>query len=249
MRGFEGNGRTLVLLDGQPLNTDFNRVEEGHTLGEFYMRKYAGVDPENGDALYYVSADSDETTNEYTDAAEQYVGSPEPDYVGGLTNTFNYAGFDLQFMFQFVYGNKIYRHGGQWQSSNGWNRDNQTIDQLDAWKNPGDITDVPRADWDVNNGTRTSSRYLEDASYLRLKTASFGYNLPTAFVSRMKLSSARVYVQAVNLLTWTKYKGMDPEVSYQGTGRTQTNLNIIQGVDFYTTPQARTITFGININL
>ena len=171
------------------------------------------------------------------------------DFVGGFTNTLSYAGFDLSFLFQFVYGNEVYRNGGHWQSSNGWNLDNQTIDQLDAWKQPGDITDVPRADWGVNNGTRSSSRYLEDGSYLRFKSISLGYNLPSSIVQRLKLSNVRVYVTGINLYTWATYKGMDPEVSFLGTGRTQTALNLRQGVDFYTTPQARTITFGINIGI
>jgi len=213
------------------------------------MRKYAGVDPENGDALYYISENSNETTSDYNQAQLQYVGTPNPDFVGGLNNYFSYKGFDLQFMIQFVYGNSVFRQGGDWQSSNGYNLDNQTVDQLDSWKKPGDITDVPRADWDVNNGTRYSSRYLEDGSYLRLKSASIGYNLSSDVVKKLKLSNIRVYVTAVNLYTLTKYKGMDPEVSFQGTGRTQTTQNIYQGVDFYTTPQARTITFGVNIGI
>lgn len=243
------NKNEITDLNGEPINSGYNRAEEGKEVAFFYMRKYAGVDPDNGDALYYINSKSDATTNDYNEAEKQFVGSPNPDFVGGFTNTFAYAGFDFQFLFQFVYGNEIYRNGGHWQSSNGWNMDNQTVDQLDAWKNPGDITDVPRADWDVNNGTRASSRYLEDGSYMRLKSVSLGYNLSSSFTQRLKMRNVRVYVTGVNLYTWATYTGMDPEVSFQGTNRSQTSLNLQQGVDFYTTPQARTITFGINIGI
>ena len=243
------NRNEITDLDGEPINSGYNRVEEGKEVAFFYLRKYAGVDRDNGDALYYINSESDATTNDYNEAEKQYVGSPNPDFTGGISNTLSYAGFDLSFLFQFVYGNEVYRNGGHWQSSNGWNLDNQTVDQLNAWKQPGDITDVPRADWDVNNGTRSSSRYLEDGSYMRLKSVSLGYNLPSSLIQRLKLRNVRVYVTGINLYTWAEYKGMDPEVSFQGTGRSQTAINLQQGVDFYTTPQARTITFGINIGI
>ena len=243
------NRNKITDLDGEPINSGYNRVEEGESIGVFYLREYAGVDPDNGDALYYLSEGSNETTNDYNLAERQIVGSPNPDFLGGLSNTFSYKGFDLDFLFQFVYGNEVYRNGGHWQSSNGWNLDNQTADQLDAWMQPGDITDVPRADWDVNNGTRASSRYLEDGSYLRLKTLTLGYNFPARISEKLKMRSMRVYFTGQNLITWTKYTGMDPEVHFPGTNRTQTTSNIQQGVDFYTTPQIRAFTFGLKLGI
>lgn len=238
------NGPTIYAGNTRTGN---NIAMEGQPMGVFYLPKYAGVDPQTGDALYYVKADSSGTTTNYNEAAFQIVGDPNPKYYGGITNTFTYKGFDLSFLFQFVGGNKIFKSFGLWAESNGWNLDNQTTKMMKAWKKPGDITDVPRADWDVNNGTRSSSRYIEDGSYLRLKTLTFGYNLPPAVASKLRLSSLRIYLSGANLLTFTKYTGWDPEVNYEGTGRSTTNTNLIQGSEFYTAPQAKTFTLGLKV--
>ncbi len=241
------NKNKIVNINGTDIIVGVNRVREGEPMGVFYMAKYAGVDPANGDALYYINGDSDATTNSYGEAEKQVVGSPNPDFTGGLTNTLSYKGFDLSITMNFVYGNMIYNGGGQYQSANGDWWDNQTRDQLDYWKNPGDITDVPEARFAASNGTRESSRYLSDGSYLRLRNVTFGYTLPTNVVTRLKLDKVRFYVSGINLLTITNYTGWDPEVNYTGTGRTTQTFNIVQGRDFYTVPQARTITFGVNV--
>lgn len=223
-----------------------NRVRVGEPLGVFVTRRYAGVDPANGDALY----DDGEggTTNDYNAAPNLVVGDPNPDFVGGLINNFSYKGFDLNVFFQFVAGNDIFNTAGRFQSNNASGFvDNQTKDQLNRWRQPGDITDVPRAELVGGVGDRTSSRYLSDGSYLRLKTLTFGYTFPRDIMQRIGLASARIYVTGQNLLTFTDYTGWDPEVNYTGTGRTTTNTNLIQGTDFYTAPQARTITFGLNL--
>jgi hypothetical protein len=91
---------------------------------------------------------------------------------------------------------------------------------------------------------------LSDASYLRMKSVSLGYNLPAQVVQRMKLRSLKIYATGTNLFTWTNYKGWDPEVNYlDGAGTSQTRDNIFQGQDFYTAPQARTITVGIKVGI
>ncbi|HMQ59406.1 MAG TPA: TonB-dependent receptor [Flavilitoribacter sp.] len=222
-----------------------NRVRVGQPLGIFYMPEYAGVDPDNGDALYFDGEGG--TTNDYNAAPQMIVGDPNPDFVGGFSNTLSYRGFDLNVFLQFVYGNDVFNQGGQYQSNNASGFvDNQTKDQLKRWRQPGDITDVPRAELVGDIGDSNSSRYLSDGSYFRLKTLSVGYNVPDRLMQRIGFQSLRVYVTGLNLLTFTDYKGWDPEVSTPGTGRTTTNTNIIQGVDFYTAPQARTITVGVN---
>jgi hypothetical protein len=126
--------------------------------------------------------------------------------------------------------------------SNGF--DNQTLDQLAAWKKPGDITMVPEARLFYSNGTNPSSRFISKGSYLRVRAVTLGYNLPAAILKKLKIDRFRLYVRAQNLFTITKYKGWDPEVNsdYQAS-------NINQGVDFYSTPQLRTIVFGFNIGL
>ena len=168
--------------------------------------------------------------------------------MGGFINNFSYKGFDLNVFFQFVVGNEIFNTAGEFQSNNASGFvDNQTKDQLNRWRQPGDITDVPRAELVGGVGNEESSRYLSDGTYGRLKTVSLGYNFPRGLMQRIGLTSARIYVTGQNLLTFTDYTGWDPEVNYTGSGRTITNTNLIQGTDFYTAPQARTIIFGLNL--
>lgn len=246
------NKNVVTYIKNQVLgDNDINRVIEGQPIGVFYGREYAGVDPANGDALYYLNTKdaagniSRGTTNDYNAAQNVVLGNPTPKYTGGFTNTFSYSGVDLSFTVQGVAGNKIYNGGGQYMSaaaSNGY--DNQTVDQLKYWDKPGDITNVPEPRMGYGNGVNPSSRYLSNGSYLRLKTASLGYTLPKSVVSKLKLQKVRVFMNAYNLFLITKYKGWDPEVNsdYQSG-----NINL--GVDFYSAPQPRTITFGFNIGL
>jgi TonB-linked SusC/RagA family outer membrane protein len=243
------NKNTIIDINGPEITPNaINYVIEGQPIGVFNIVKYAGVDPDNGDALYYIEKGSDETTNNYNLASKQIVGSPNPDFTGGFNNYFEFAGFDLNMLISFVYGNMIYNGGGVYQSANGDWFDNQTIDQMNRWQNPGDITDVPQARLGDGNGTKVSSRYLYDGSYIRIRNINFGYTLPKPVTSRINMSSVRIYIGVQNLYTFTNYKGWDPEVNYTGTGRSTQNNNIIQGYDFYTAPQARTYTLGINLS-
>jgi TonB-linked SusC/RagA family outer membrane protein len=243
------NSNTILDIDGPEITPNgLNYVIEGQPIGVFKLVKYAGVDPANGDALYYLGPDSNETTNNYNLAEPQIVGSPNPDFTGGFSNYFQYKGFDLNVLASFVYGNMVYNGAGVYQSANADWFDNQTIDQMNRWQNPGDITDVPQARLYSGNGVKASSRYLSDASYIRLRSINLGYNLPASLISKMRMSSLRVYVGVQNLYTFTNYKGWDPEVNYTGTNRSTQNTNIIQGYDFYTAPQARTYTLGINLS-
>ncbi|RYF63864.1 MAG: SusC/RagA family TonB-linked outer membrane protein, partial [Cytophagaceae bacterium] len=160
----------------------------------------------------------------------------------GITNTFSYKGIDLNVLFQGQFGNDIYNGGGPYMSANGDFFDNQTRDQLNSWKKVGDITNVPQARFYGGNGTAASSRYLQRGDFVRLRTLTLGYALPKSIVSRLKMTRIRLYASAVNLLTFTKYTGWDPEVnSDASTG------NIALGNDFYSAPQARTITGGLQI--
>jgi hypothetical protein len=243
------NKNKILNINGPEITPNgINYVIEGQPIGVFKMRKYAGVDPDNGDAIYYIKDGSDEATSNYNLAGDLIVGSPNPDFTGGLNNYLEYKGIDMNILLSFVYGNDVYNGGGPYQSANAAWFDNQTVDQMNRWQKPGDITDVPQARLGDNNGTSTSSRYISDASYLRVRNINLGYNLPASLVSKIKLSGMRVYIGVQNLYTLTKYKGWDPEVNYTGTGRSTQNTNIIQGYDFYTVPQARTYTLGINLS-
>ena len=229
-----------------------NRAIEGQPIGIFFMPEFAGADPANGDAIWYKNTPltggkiDRTTTNNYNLATPVKVGDPNPDFTGGIGNNFSFKGFDLSFLVQGVFGNDIYNGGGQYMSASGSNGyDNQTIDQLNSWKKPGDITMVPQARGAFSgNGVSASSRYLDNGSYLRVKNITLGYTLPKNLVNSIKLQNIKVYASAINLVTLTKYKGWDPEVNSDDYAN-----NITQGYDFYAAPQAKTITFGINIGL
>lgn len=222
-----------------------NVVQLGQPIGVFYGAEYAGVDPDNGDAIWYINGEGDDraTTNDYSEANFITLGNPTPEYIGGLNNSLSFKGFDLNFTFQGVFGNMIHLAGDPFMACNGCWFDNQTRDQLNSWKNPGDITNVPQARLGLSNGDQgRSSRYLSDGSYLRLRNIIFAYNVPKSSVKRVGLDNMRVFVQGQNLLTFTKYIGWDPEVSSDFAVN-----NIRSGIEFYSAPQPRTFTFGINV--
>jgi TonB-dependent starch-binding outer membrane protein SusC len=243
-----------------------NVVMLGQPLGVFYGAEYAGVasddipggnpdgsDIYGGDAIWYVN-EKDENgniinpeaiTNDFGQLNFVVLGHPTPDYMGAITNTFDYKGLELSFTFQGVWGNKIHLAGDTYMAANGAWFDNQTTDQLRSWKQPGDITDIPQARLGYSNGDQArNSRYLSDGSYIKLRSLTLGYTFPQNIISKVKFSNLRIYIQAQNLLTFTKYIGWDPEVSTDFAV-----TNVVSGVDFYSAPQPRSITFGINIGL
>ena len=247
---FGANKNKITDLGGQQIGT-LNRAQEGQPLGVFFAKEFAGADPANGDALYYkntIKSDGSKdrtTTKNVNEAEDVRIGNPNPDFIYGFRNTFTYKGFDVDVLLQGVHGNDLFNAGGQYMSASGSNGfDNQTTDQLAAWKKPGDITRVPEARLFFANGTDNSSRYISDGSYLRVKAITLGYNLSSKLLSVLHIDRARFYVRAQNLFTITNYKGWDPEVNSDATA-----TNITLGNDFYSAPQIKTIVFGINIGL
>jgi TonB-linked SusC/RagA family outer membrane protein len=227
-------------------------LRQGYSINSFYLYKQLAVDPQTGNAVYQdVNKDG-----QITSADRQIVGSALPDFTGGLNNALTYKNFDLNFFFNFQQGNKIMNmndffmiHGGT-QANIGF-----LPGQLNRWTTPGQITDIPRLttfsgnpaqnDGPANNYggnvASLSSRYLKDGSYIRLKTIALGYNIPQSATKSIGISRLRVYVQATNLLTFTRYDGLDPEVSSQSN-----NQNTV-GYDWATVPQPRTIQIGANV--
>lgn len=246
------NNNKITDLSGQVLNSnEINAAIAGQPIGVFYLPEYAGVNPANGDALYYrnttdAAGNLDRsTTTDINQAQRIFAGNPNPKYTFGFNNTFSYQNFDLGVFFQGVAGNKIFNAGGQYMSANASNGyDNQTADQMAYWDKPGDITSVPEPRLFYGNGIGNSTRYISSGNFVRLKTLTLGYTFPASVLTKIKLSKLRLYATAQNLATITGYKGWDPEVNadYQST-------NINQGVDFYSAPQPRVISFGINIGL
>ncbi|WP_345221588.1 TonB-dependent receptor [Hymenobacter koreensis] len=248
------NRNEVTDLDGQELISgarNLGRVREGEPIGVFWGREYAGVDPNNGDALYYLNtfnADGSRnrgTTNRPSQATMVKLGNPNPDFTGGFTNTFSYKGLELSLLTQFTYGNEIYNIAGLYQSVNGDYFDNQTVDQLNRWQKPGDETNVPQARFLEGNGASASSRWVQDGSFLRFKNLTLAYNLPKTLTSKAALQNVRIYITGQNLLTLTEYEGYDPEVNTSGLNAAATNY--LLGHDFYTPPLAKTWLLGVNL--
>ncbi len=177
---------------------------------------------------------------------DRQIFSVQPKFIGGITNNFSYKSFDLNVFGQFVYGNKVYNTtvAGLTGTASAFN---QLPIVRNRWQKEGDVTDIPRYAWGDPGGNRKSStRYLEDGSYFRIKVLSLGYTLPSNLTSRARLNRLRIYATSTNLLTFTKYTGMDPDVNNVGGG----SDNPIQaGVDHGSYPSARTFIFGINLGL
>ncbi|MBK7426991.1 MAG: TonB-dependent receptor [Saprospiraceae bacterium] len=249
---FSRNRNEVLRLNADQqeiLSTDsryINAVIVGQPIGVFYGPEFAGADVNNGDALFYIvdeETGEKTTTNSINDATRQVIGDPNPKFIGGITNTLSFKGIELSFMFQGVYGNDIYNAAGGFMSASFDWFDNQTIDQLDRWQNPGDVTNVPQLRLGYGlDGIGASSRYISDGSYLRLKSMTLAYNFPSQLTNRLKLDNLRIFVQGYNLLTFTNYDGWDPEVNTDYLAS-----NIFQGNDFYAAPQPKTITFGVNV--
>ncbi len=241
------NNNKVTKLDGDqtliPGNDGryMNSLIVGEGIGVFYGPKFAGADPANGDALYFLP-DGKNTTNDYNDAGDFVVGDPNPDWIGGLNNTFSYKGIELSVLFQGVFGNQVMNGAGGFMSASFDWFDNQTTDQLNRWQNPGDVTNVPQLRLGYGNGIGASSRYVEDASYVRLKNITLAYNVDSKLLNKLKIRSARIYLTGVNLATFTNYSGWDPEVN---TDYRAGNRN--KGGDFYAAPQIKSMTFGINL--
>ncbi len=243
--------KVLKLVNGEPIYTGgrfLGRVAIGEPLGYFYGKAYAGVDPANGDALYYIDDSRTTTTNDFSAASNQKLGDPNAKFFGGFGNTLSYKNFDLDIQAQFVSGNDIYNMAGVFQSANGDYFDNQTVDQMNYWTPTNTNTKIPQPRFGEGNGTDPSSRWIQKGSYFRIKSAILGYNIPKKYLTKYKLQNVKLYVSTLNLLTLTGYKGYDPEVNTPSGGSIQSD-NIQLGHDFYTAPQARTVTFGVNIGL
>lgn len=235
------NRSKIVKLSGDPISTGMvNRFEEGHPFGAFYGFKFLEVDPQTGDMVF---ADLNED-GQITDDDRTFIGNPNPKFEGGLTNTFTYkskvGGFDLSVFLQFKEGNDIFN--GVRQYSEAYFYDNMLTRVNKRWKNPGDITDVPRAQYANPDVQKISSYLVEDGSYLRLKTITLSWTLPAKWTKNARISNFKIFALAENIYTWTKYLNPDPEVNYAGTSNTSL------GTDFYTYPNPRTFKFGVNLS-
>jgi len=246
----------VVKLAGTPFASGFaSWVEEGQDLGAFRGFVVKGIF-QTQDEIAAAPVHSAATRpgdiefedlngdNRITTDDQRIIGSAVPDFFGGMINEVSYKGFGLNVFLQFVSGNEIYNNtrafGEGMNSVFG-----QLSTTLNRWTpDKGESATLPRAVFgDPSNNRRTSTRWLEDGSFLRLKNIQLFYNLPKTVVQKLRMNNIRFFVQGENLKTWTKYQGFDPEVS------TFSITNTAPGTDFLTYPQARTITFGVNLGL
>jgi TonB-linked SusC/RagA family outer membrane protein len=215
--------------------------QQGFPLYSFWVYKQLYVDPQTGNVVYDdVNKDGKITVDD-----RQLVGSIWPKFFGGLTNSLTFKGFDINLFFSYQYGNKIYNHN-KFFGEGGGARDAARIifaSNMARWQKPGDITDVPRPDGiNVNNYRDGGSRWLEDGSFLRLKSLAIGYTLPKELTRRVGIQGLRVYAVGTNLWLLTKYTGLDPESSASSDPNSQ-------GIDLGTPPQPVGIQGGISLTL
>ena len=214
---FYNSGGTYTLRPDVPAYTGETNTQPG-------MPKYKDV---NGDG----KIDSSDRT---------FIGRGQPIHTGGFTNDFSYKGFDLSIFFQWSYGNDILNANRLFfENVNGKKDLNQFASYADRWTPENPESDIPAATKSSSNQV-VSSRVIEDGSFLRLKTVTLGYNIPTKYTQRWKIANARVYVAGQNLWTLTGYSGYDPEVSIR-------NSAITPGLDYSAYPRAYAVNFGVSL--
>ncbi|MGZ8561563.1 MAG: SusC/RagA family TonB-linked outer membrane protein, partial [Flavisolibacter sp.] len=235
---FSHNKNKVLALPGNKdvANGTF-LLREGYDMRSFYIREWAGVDPSNGDPQWWVDKTHQQKTNNYNTAQRELIGSASPKFFGGLSNTLNYKGIDLQTDFVYNYGNLVRDQWIFYAIDGAFPDLNRVALNLERWQKPGDVTNVPRYVFgSTNNSNASSTRFLYKGDFIRLRHLTLGYNLPGTIGNRIGVSAARIYVRGTNLWTKTYDKNLtiDPEQGVNSTG----NLNV-----FYT----KSLTAGINI--
>ena len=226
------------------------QVKEGQDIYSWYMKEWAGVDPANGDPLWYVidKNGNKTTTNNYNDATEHVVGKATPLFQGGLNTQVSWQGLALTINTNFTYGNKVYNYNRQALDADGaylgYNQYSINDSKLgwSRWEQPGDEATHPKAVLNGNqNSNQVSSRYLEDGSFFRLKNITLSYDFCATLIPKKYMSKLRVFVSADNIVTATKFSGMDPEVSIT------TSTYKLAGMYSDQYPVARNICGGVEI--
>jgi TonB-linked SusC/RagA family outer membrane protein len=213
-------------------------VREGEPLGTLFGYIYGGVDPQTGNAFYI----DNQGNSTFTPSPEDrtIIGDANPDFYYGFTNTISYKNFDLFIFLQGSQGNDML-NATRIDIEGMVDPKNQSAAVLNRWRAPGDQTNIPRASFGNSDNSRVSTRFIEDASYLRFKTITLSYNLPQNVLDFLNVSAFKLYATGENIFTITDYSGFDPEVNAFG------GSNTVQGIDFGTYPQTRNIIFGLNV--
>lgn len=222
-KDFVWNVSANVSYNMNKLTELYNGVEEyvnsttgvkfmvGHSVHEFFLNRYASVNPANGDALWY---DKDgNITNEYRESDKVMTGKTfDSPWMGGFGTTLSWKGFQLSAQFSWMAKRFVMNNDRFFEESNGlytvYNQSRRLL--YDRWKKPGDLTDIPR----YGEVAQLDDRFLENASFMRLKNLSLAYTLPQSLLKKSKFfTSARLYIQGQNLWTITGFNGLDPEVA------------------------------------
>ncbi len=229
---------THVLREGQPVGTFFGYVYDGvYQEGDNFLNGSGFEQEAGGEKFKDLTGEGDLDSNDRT-----IIGNPNPKFIWGMNNSFAYKNFDLDFFLQGSQGNDIYSFTlMELESMLGVG--NSTTRALNRWSPTNTDTNIPKAN--SSRSRLSSSRWIMDGSYIRLKNISLGYTLPKNIAQRFKLNHARVYVSAQNLFTITSYRGYDPEVNYKTDGNSNSNKNL--GLDYGSYPNAKTYTMGLQI--
>ena len=214
------------LPGGQPIISGTKRLAEGQDIYAFYLRRWYGVDPADGAGLYHAAPGvttalriikGDTLTTNPTNAEYDYAGSAIPDFFGSFTSTIDIKGFALSFLLNYQVGGKFYdgTYNGLMAHRYG---SSIHVDNLRAWKKPGDVTDVPRLDANSTSlFNAQSDRFLIDASYLNIRNVTLSYKLPKSLLDKIGFEQTRIYIGGENLHIFSKRKGMNPAESFNGT--------------------------------
>lgn len=226
-----------IIRVGLPLGSFYGYITDGVYQTDAEIAQLADAQAIKPGDRKYLDLNNDNVIN---DLDRTIIGTAQPKYVGGITNTFSYKGIELSAFFQGVYGNDILNTNRfKLEYLNGTT--NQSKDMLKRWTPANTNTDIPRAT-STRPANRISSRQIEDGYYLRLKNLQLAYTFSPLFISKLKVQSIRVYASLQNFVTWTNYSGFDPEVNRFGQD------NRSQGFDYSSYPAAKTVFFGLNVS-
>ncbi len=229
---------SIVPGQTQLINGQFI-VKPGYAINTFYMRQWAGVDPKNGDPLWFSDSSHKTTTNSYN-AAQRVITNKSsiPKYFGGFSNSFTYKGINLTADFYYNYGNYVMDSWSSYFYDQVSPSYGKYAVNLTRWQKPGDITNVPKQVYNsTNNSSSISTRFLYKGDFIRLRNVSIGYTAPSFITKALRMSTLSVYVRGTNLWThrYDKNIPFDPE---QGVNSNTTGLNV-----FYN----KALTAGVNI--
>ena len=232
----------ITSLPAEEMWSGNKKWVKGGSLYDFYLVEWAGVNPENGNPMWYRYNTNGEkvTTEDYSSTTPDdkvKCGNSLPDWTGGLQSDLSFKDFTLSFLFSYSIGGKIYNGDKVSLMSQGPTGTSWSVDMLDRWTPENPYTDVPRLTTSPKSSwTNSSNRFLVDRSYLRLKNITFSYNLPKSLLNTLTLKDASIFFQAENMLTLAKQQGLDPEQTFGGS-------------TYYRYPAMKTISFGINVKL